>query len=201
MSFLSKLFGNKNAESEHGEAPAVEIMRIAQPTIGFMNLLAEPGRQLAALDSTLLDPLFASSRRTEGDIPLCDVLFLYGAVDSQGGIAGTPMRLRDVVKAAGARIAVVASGNNPDDLFAAAEPENGWSANMVLVVDRKGASFGKFFHSLFKAMLRGESMLMAWVELAPQIPGHVHPDCPNSILLPEAGQIAFDLRENRQVAV
>lgn len=201
MSFLSSPFGKKDAAPNRNDAAALEIARIAQPTIGFMNLMAEKGRQLVELDGTLLAPLFASTRCTEGDVPNCDVLFLYGDIDGKGCIAGTAMRLRDILKTSGARLAVVASGNNSDHCFAAVEPENGWSANIVLAVDRKGASFGKFFHSLFKSMFKGESILLAWVELAPQIPGHVHPDCPNSILLPEAGHIAFDMGESRQVAV
>lgn len=73
MSFLSSLFGKKDAAPNRNDAAALEIARIAQPTIGFMNLMAEKGRQLVELDGTLLAPLFASTRCTEGDVPNCDV--------------------------------------------------------------------------------------------------------------------------------
>jgi hypothetical protein len=32
---------------------------------------------------------------------------------------------------------------------------------------------------------------MAWVELAPQIPGYDHPDAPGTIMAAEAGHLVF----------
>jgi hypothetical protein len=40
-------------------------------------------------------------------------------------------------------------------------------------------------------MYVGKSMLMAWVEFAPQIPGHDHPDAPGMIMAAEAGHLVF----------
>jgi hypothetical protein len=61
----------------------------------------------------------------------------------------------------------------------------------VLTLRRKGTSFVSFFQRLFADMAKGVSMPVAWVRLAPQVPGHEHPDCPDTIFACEAGQIAF----------
>jgi hypothetical protein len=40
-------------------------------------------------------------------------------------------------------------------------------------------------------MRQGEDMVLAWVQLAPQGPVHAQADNPATILLPEAGKLAF----------
>ena len=66
-----------------------------------------------------------------------------------------------------------------------------WNSNLVLILDRKGAAFSNCFRRLFEMMNKGASMLMAWVELAPQVPGHEHPDLPESVMVAEAGHVTF----------
>lgn len=188
MSLWSRLF--RSSAARGGVGAASQVPRLAAPTIGFLNLTGD-NTQVDA-DRVRLAPLFARAPTSTGDVPACDVLFLYASVDAEGGIVGSPLRLRDLVRSAGARIAVLASENPPDHCLNALEPANGWPANLVLVVDRKGTNFAAFFLRLFASMARGESILVAWAGLAPQIPGHVHPDCPETILLPEAGHITFD---------
>ena len=43
--------------------------------------------------------------------------------------------------------------------------------NLVITFHRNGKDFARFFRSLFQLMWAGKSMPMAWVQLAPQIPG------------------------------
>ncbi len=189
MSFLSKLFGSK--ETTRQETTADNVFCIPRPTIGFVNLLNEAGTSLVESDHAQLAPLFASAQVSNDAILKCHVLFLYCVFDDIGQIQGTHLRVRDIIKAAGAYVAVVASDNNPDHCFKAVEPENDWPANIVLVMNRRADKFSMFFSRLFQMMGKGESMLMAWVKLAPQMPANEHPDCPVSALLPEAGHIAF----------
>ena len=120
-----------------------------------------------------------------------EILFLYCTVDAQGKIVGSPFEVRKLIKDAGAYVAVVASENHPDDYIKAMKTRNDWHANVALVIDRKGDKFAIFFRRLFEAMFQGHSMLMAWVELAPQISGHDHPDAPGTIMAAEAGHVTF----------
>jgi hypothetical protein len=40
-------------------------------------------------------------------------------------------------------------------------------------------------------MFAGQSMPMAWVELAPQIPGTTHDNCPETIFAAKISHVAF----------
>ena len=71
-------------------------------------------------------------------------------------------------------------------------PKGGWFANIIMTIDRKGAKFDRFCVRLFESMFKGHSMLLTWVQLAPQIPGREHPDAPSTILAAEAGHLAFE---------
>ena len=190
MSFLSRLFGKKEAgvRTTTSNTP----IRISQPVIGFYNLLGDKGNSLVDSDSKILSPIFVESKISQSAVPKCHVLLLYCDLTAEGQIIGSNHRFRDIVKEAGAYVAVIGSENDPDHCFECIEPKNDWNANIVLVLDRKGEKFGLFFQKLFEAMRSGKSMLTAWVELAPQIPGYEQPDTPESIMLPEAGHITFD---------
>jgi hypothetical protein len=159
------------------------------------NLVGEAANELVARDRADLGPLFHDNVQIgTRDAPKCDVLFLYCALDASGRVSGQPFSMRDAIKAAGARIAVLASEipaeSMPDsDLSAGSD----WRANIVITLDRNGEHFGRFFKELFSQMQAGVSMLMAWVELAPQGPVQGN-DLPVTICLPEAGHIAFGPR-------
>jgi len=75
--------------------------------------------------------------------------------------------------------------------MAACKKKGYGDANLVMTISRKGELFGPFSHKLFSAMKQGTSMPIAWVKLAPQVPGKDHPDCPGALFSVEAGQIAF----------
>jgi hypothetical protein len=127
----------------------------------------------------------------ERAVPRCEVFFLYCSLGVDGRVIGSSAGIRELTEAAGAYIAVVASENSPEDYRKALGPRKGWGANTVLVINRKGERFALFFHRLFEAMKRGDSMLMAWVELAPQVPGMDHSDAPGAMMAAEAGHITF----------
>jgi hypothetical protein len=190
VSLLSKLFGTSKAETR--TTTVGSPLRLAKPKIGFLNLQGESGSSLAVNDRRVLAPLFSESFLTDGAVPRCEVIFIYCSVDAGGRIVGSPAGIRDLTKAAGAYVAVVASENPPDSYMKALGPRICWGANTVLVVDRKADKFAVFFYRLFDAMKRGQTMLMAWVELAPQIPGVEHPNAPSALMAAEAGHITLD---------
>jgi hypothetical protein len=146
---------------------------------------------LVETDKATLGPLFFEVRSSSGGNVPCDLLFLYCKVDKDGSLPGSNMRIRDFVKASGARVAIVASENDHKHYMHALQPKNDWPANIVLVIDRRGTVFTVFFQKLFKAMKGGTSMLMAWVKLAPQIPNRDQPECPSTLMAAEAGHIAL----------
>jgi hypothetical protein len=119
---------------------------------------------------------------------------IYCQIDPVGRIVGNQLRIRDIVKEAGAYVAVVATDNNPENYMKALNPENDWGANFVLTIERKGDKFLTFFYQLFQSMLQGTSMLSKWVELSPQIPGNENSNCPDSIMIAEAGQVTLEGR-------
>lgn len=189
MGFLSTLFGSRRSTAQ--TTTVDRPFRIPSPGIGFLNLQGSSGAALAAADQRVLSPLFKTSHESTDVVPRCEVLFLYCTVDAQGRIEGHSTSIRDLIKQAGAYVAVVASENNPDSYIKAMGSRNDWHANIALVIDRKGDKLALFFRRLFEAMFNGQSMLMAWVKLAPQIPGQDHPDAPGTIMAAEAGHVTF----------
>jgi len=54
--------------------------------------------------------------------------------------------------------------------------------NVVMTIDRKGSSFPEFLEKLLFRMFYGDTVPVAWVDLAPQIPGLNHPNLPGDDL-------------------
>lgn len=202
MSIFSKLLGRggdklqpKPAVHSGREPQAIRTtadapFRILNPIVGFVCVTPEH-RELMEADKAVIGPLFSECRSSTNAIVPCHVLFLYCNVGESGDLQGLQMRIRDFVKGAGACIAVVASENDGAHYMQALNPKNEWPANIVLVVERRDSIFASFFEKLFADMKSGTSMLMAWVRLAPQIPGQDHVDCPVTFMAAEAGHIAF----------
>ena len=189
MGFLSNLLGGRKPDTQTTSVD--RPFRIPNPSIGFLNLQGPPGAALAEADRQVLSPLFKVAHVVADTIPKCEVLFVYCSVDGQGGVMGSPNGIRDLIKNAGAYVAVVATENRPDAYIRGMNTRNDWHANIALIIDRKGEKLALFFHRLFQEMFNGRSMLTAWVELAPQAPGRDHPDAPDSIMVAEAGHVTF----------
>lgn len=75
--------------------------------------------------------------------------------------------------------------------IAANKREGNGRANLVMTLERKGATFAQFFYDLFSKMFAGTTMPMAWVQLAPQIPGANHENVPSTIFAAEVSHIVF----------
>lgn len=167
------------------------IPTISAPTIGFLDLTEGEASVELAVDRAAISPLFGSSEDSSFEPPRCNVLFLYCHMESDGSIRDYGRRVREVIRDAGAAVVIVASENNAESYIAGTKKQPYGHANLVMTLDRRGDVFPKFFQRLFSEMKRGVSMPVAWVKLAPQIPGADHPDCPDAIFSCEAGQLAF----------
>jgi hypothetical protein len=165
--------------------------KIQSPRLGFLNLKGVEGEQTLIEDKNAVASMFSATQESTSTPPPCDVLFIYCNIELNGRIAGSAAGLRELIRDSGARVAVVASENPSESLIAYAKTSGRGHSNLVLTLKRKGSVFPTFFSQLFAQMMKGTSMPIAWVKLAPQIPGHDHADCPETIFLPDAGQVAF----------
>lgn len=169
---------------------------IKNPSLGILNLIGEGGSELYKKDIEDLSSSFPENINFGfGQVPKCNVLFVYCTLEPSGRIVGQPFSLNDVVKASGAHIAVVAS-ENPANVLTSTKfgqfitSEGDWPANVIITVYRNGDMFGQFFQKLFTEMHEGVTMPLAWVKLAPQ--GPIGQDnCPTTIAFMKAGHITF----------
>jgi hypothetical protein len=164
---------------------------IFSPRLGIWNLLGPAATPTVDEDRAALAPLFATTEESSEFPPPCDVLLVYSRIEPDGRVAGSTETLRESIWRAQACIAVIAVENPPESYIAASKLPGRGRANLVMTVERNGSAFPAFFSRLFGAMKNGKTMPVAWVELAPQIPGRDHLDCPGTIFACEAGHIAF----------
>src|SRR5262249_34932130 len=132
-----------------------------------------------------------TTRKSEENPPLCDVLLLYCEIETNGKVKGSALGLRELIRDSGASVVVVAVNHSVDAYIAAAPQLPFGHANLVMTIDRKGTGLPTFLARLFQKMIAGTSMPVAWNELAPQIPGMDHADAPETIFACERGQISF----------
>jgi hypothetical protein len=163
-----------------------------QLAIGFANMSGDDLDAIVQEDVAVLSPLFEQAIVTApGQISRAPILFLYAHFDEVGFIRGLSQRgIRQIVQATQARLVVVAAPMSAETFRKAAGIPGPKTANLVFTLDRNQQHFASFFKALFERMRDGEDMLMAWVQLAPQGPVQ-RPDIPATILIPEAGKLAF----------
>jgi hypothetical protein len=193
MGWLSRLFSRSPRRPQFTTRRTTHDnpLVIPGPRLGFWNLLGASATPIINEDHAALAPLFAATIDGGEAPPPCDVLLLYCRLEPDGRIAGSNHSLREAIWKARACITVVASENSPESYIAASKRPGLGRANLVMTLARRGNAFPSFFRSLFGAMKEGMTMPMAWVELAPQIPGQDHENCPGTIFACEAGHIAF----------
>jgi len=188
----------KQAKSVHA-ARAADIDQISAEkakiplTIGFANLSGDDLEDMAAHDAGTLSTLFARSGLAPHDqIPAAEVLFVYARLNQDGTIGGqSRLNVRQIAQVAKARILVLASPNAEESIKRAVALPGEKSANIVFTTDRNGGAFARFFSDLFEAMHSGKDMLSAWVELSPQHAATGASPAPETILIAEAGKLAF----------
>lgn len=193
MQWLKRLIGSSTAVGPR-QTRRITVdhpLVIEAPRIGFFNLLDLSAESILEEDKRAFGPLFAAIKESSVSPPVCDVLMIYARIEADGKIAGSADGLREIIRQSGAAIVVVASENDGKSYAAAGRSTGYGQANLVLTIRRKGIAFTQFFTQLFGRMSKGKSMLLAWVELAPQIPGATHENCPESIFAAEVSHIVF----------
>ena len=165
------------------------IPTISNPVLGVLNLIGPSAETDLKADLEQLTQYFSEVRQADNDPPCCDVLLLYCNINSAGVVIGSTQRLGEIIRDAGAVVAVVATNNDAED-YVAAGPLPG-TANLVMTINRRGSLLASMLAQLFAQMKSGVSMGIAWVNLAPQYPGAEHKDLPGAICALDYGQIAF----------
>lgn len=192
MKWLSSLFGGRPTTEEGFVSRRVthkHPLLIQNPRIGFLNLLGVQVDPLINEDSAALKPLFSSYQESDGAIPICDVLMIYARIAPDGAIHNASHTLREIVHKSRAAIVVVATENDSHSYIAASKRPGLGKANLVMTLKRSGQVFPNFFKELFGMMHRGVTMPMAWVKLAPQLPGVEHENVPATICAMEVTHV------------
>jgi hypothetical protein len=121
-----------------------------------------------------------------------EILFVYANLAIDGSFENNDSEsIRQLAQESNASIVILASPNQGDHITNAVKCAGPKIANIVFTIDRKGASFSRFFASLFQRMRGGEDMLSSWVALAPQGPQSSSANAPATVLVAEAGKLAF----------
>jgi hypothetical protein len=183
MNWLKRLLGQKQPPTR--VTTLSDGLVIRTPRLRFLNLAGPSARAQLATDKAALDQLFRDSGELDTIEP-CDVLMLYCTVEDDG------RSLKHIVEASQAPVVVVASENAGDAYVKASASEPHKYTNLVMTIDRNGSRFEHFYRALFGKMFEGKTMPVAWVELAPQIPGGSHADAPETIFACGAGHVRFE---------
>jgi hypothetical protein len=189
MGLFSKFFGSGLRTIP---TTLADPLNLQNPTFGFLNLAGEVGAGLLAADQRALGPLFSHSKVSQQlPPPQCEVLFVYVRLSPEGDPSEASTSPRSLIKAAHAYVAVFALENDGNTYVKRMGKRSDWGANIVMILNRNGDKFAMFFRHLFEAMFEGQTMPMAWVQLAPQGPSPKHAENPSSIFAAEAGHIRF----------
>ncbi|HET8888243.1 MAG TPA: hypothetical protein VFQ41_05015 [Candidatus Angelobacter sp.] len=194
MKWLKSFFGGSPAAEKANVSRQVthsDPLVIQNPKIGFLNLIGASASPLVHEDMTALHPLFSGCVQSDDDAPICDVLMIYATIKADGMLQNTTHSLRDIIGKSHAPIVVVATENSVESYIAASKGPGSGKANLVMTLQRKGPIFPDFFKELFGMMHRGVTMPMAWVKLAPQIPGREHENVPGTICAMEVTHVLF----------
>jgi hypothetical protein len=183
MNWLKAIVGRKEPTTRVTTLRDPLVVRA--PRLRFLNLLGPAAASQLAADKAALCQLFHDTQELH-EVEPCDVLMLYSSVQDDG------RALKRIVEASRAPIVVVASENAGEAYVKAGASEPHKYTNLVLTIFRNGAGFDNFFRDLFSKMFKGTTMPVAWVELAPQVPGLEHSDAPETIFACGAGHVRFE---------
>jgi hypothetical protein len=167
------------------------VPTVSNPRVGILDLGGEDTKDLVRSDAAFLRALFADVKPMGLSAVKCDVLFLYASLTPEGALVGSSAGLRELIRESGARVVVVASPNPSRSYINAGKQQAYGRANLVMTLNRRGESFGRFFSGLFSKMKSGISMPVAWIELSPQAPAKGQPAPPETIFACEIGPLTF----------
>ena len=171
--------------------PKSKAIIVLRPKIGFLNFSGEKYTKEFQQDYTCLSNLFHESEIKKKENIKCDVLFIYGDIGSNGRFIDYSSSLREIIRDSGAVVVVIATENKIEEYIQAGKKVGYGKTNLVMTLERNGLAFPSFFQELFKKMIEGIPMPVAWVELAPQGPNGGGINTPGTICSLELGRVLF----------
>jgi hypothetical protein len=158
--------------------PTPKGIVIRNPVLGAINLEGLGVEDIVEKDLEILGPYFADVRRSDDVPPVCDVLLLYGELNSSGALKNSPKSAEEIVRDAGASIVIFAI-NNPPDNYATIMKASLGSVIIIATFDRRQWRFASCMAKIFEQMKNdGITLPHAWINIAPQHSGAVHEDLP-----------------------
>lgn len=158
--------------------PTPKGIAIRNPVLGAMNLEGLSVEDTVEKDLEILGPYFADVRRSDDVPPRCDVLLLYGEINSSGALQNSPKPADEIVREAGASIVIIAI-NNPAENYSALPKGPLGSVILIMTIDRRQWRFASCLAKIFEQMKNeGITLPHAWINIAPQHAGAVHEDLP-----------------------
>jgi hypothetical protein len=158
--------------------PTPKGIVIRNPVLGAINLEGLWVEDTIEKDLEILAPYFADVRRSDDVPPLCDVLLLYGEINSSGVFQNSPKPANEIVRDAGASIVIIAV-NNPMENYWAMPKGSFESVTLIMTIDRRQWRFASCLARIFEQMKNdGVTLPHAWINIAPQHPGADHEDLP-----------------------
>src|SRR5262249_19211678 len=118
---------------------------IKQPRLGILELSLGEYGSLVACDKAGLSNFFNSVSFSEDMPPTCDVLMLYGCVESDGSIKNSKLGLREIIRDSNAAVVIFATANPSEHYIQAGKQKPYGHANLVMTISRKGDAFTAFF--------------------------------------------------------
>ncbi len=162
-------------------------------TVSFVNLAGEHMDKMVLEDAAEMSGVFLRTvLARKGEMPKSEILFIYANLGADGSFENNSSEgVRQLAQKSNASIVILASPNQSDRINKAVNFPGPKIANIVFTIDRNGAAFGQFFKVLFQNMRGGKDMLSSWVALAPQGPQSSSTTAPVTVLIAEAGKLAF----------
>ena len=157
----------------------------------MLNFASEEMAKLRKADAYFLRRLFSSVHIRDTVAPKCELLFVYADLTADGGIVGSKLSLREIIRDSGAQVVVVASDNAVANYIKAAAHQSYGHTNLIMTLNRRGDAFERFFVSLFTKMKNGTPMPEAWVELSPQVSSESDNGNPEMLFVCEIGPLCF----------
>jgi uncharacterized protein YerC len=108
----------------------------------------------------------------------CDVS-PNGTIADSNGLTLAAITLVQRCSDSNVKLLWLANDNKPDGYISGFKA-TGKRLNLVMTLSRYGPNFSAFLRKLLSRMVGGETMPVAWVKLAPQVPGRPQqglPDC------------------------
>jgi hypothetical protein len=140
------------------------------------------------LFSTISDLTNAIGRQQYDIVHLfCDVPHTGSIADNEGNtISGTEL-IQECCNA-NVKLLWIASDNHPEGYIKNFKAR-GKRLNLVMTIVRNDPKFSDFLAKLLSRMFYGDTMPVAWTELAPQVPSTINTDSPGCIFFAGRGGV------------